>query len=173
METPTGRKRHPRSQSTSDGRQTHITDNDVIGIFEPLSRHAQLSTKQLVAFDLRHASTVRNRLTDLYHAKGEWLIRLSESLKLANSLTIDEMYRLGSDAEELLAARAIIPPETWVRTSRVGGNSHAPSRIFRLAHDHMASHISLDIEIGARAAKRNFRHHIEIINHPNFGSWVA
>jgi hypothetical protein len=52
-----------------------------------------------------------------------------------------------------------------VRTSRVGGNSTAPSRIFRLAHDHMASHIALDIEIGVRAGKqRRFRNHIEIIN---------
>ena len=147
-----------------NGRQTLITDNDLVGIFEPLSRHAQLTTKQIVAFDRRHASTVRNRLTDLYHAEGEWLVRLSESLKLANSLTTDEMHCLGRDAEELLAARGIIPSESWVRTSRVGGNSKAPSRIFRLAHDHMASHVALDIEIGARAAERHFRHHIEIIN---------
>jgi hypothetical protein len=164
METSTARKRRPRSQPTSNGRQTLITDNDILGIFEPLSRHAQLTTKQIVAFDRRHASTIRNRLTDLYHAEGEWLVRLSESLKLANSLTSDEMHCLGRDAEELLAARGIIPSESWVRTSRVGGNSKAPSRIFRLAHDHMASQIALDIEIGARAAKRHFRNHIAIIN---------
>jgi hypothetical protein len=68
-----------------------ITDNDIFGIFEPLSRHAQLTTKQIVAFDPRYATTVRNRLTDLYHAEGEWLMRLSETLKLANSLTTDEI----------------------------------------------------------------------------------
>ena len=164
MEPSTARKRRPRSQPIPNGRQTLITDNDIVGIFEPLSRHAQLTTKQIVAFDRRHASTVRNRLTDLYHAEGEWLVRLSESLKLANSLTTDEMHCLGRDAEEMLAARGIIPSESWVRTSRVGGNSKAPSRIFRLAHDHMASHVALDIEIGARAAKRHFHHHIEIIN---------
>ena len=164
METSTARKRRPRSQPTSNGRQTLITDNDILGIFEPLSRHARLTTKQIVAFDRRHASTVRNRLTDLYHAEGEWLVRLSKSLKLANTLTTDEMHCLGRDAEELLAARGIIPSESWVRASRVGGNSKAPSRIFRLAHDHMASHIALDIEIGARTAKRHFRNHIEIIN---------
>ena len=83
METSTTRKHRPRSQPTPSGRQTLITDNDIFGIFEPLSRHAQLTTKQLVAFDRRHASTVRNRLTDLYHAEGEWLVRLSETLKLA------------------------------------------------------------------------------------------
>ncbi len=141
-----------------------ITDNDIFGIFEPLSRHAQLTTKQLVAFDSRHASNTRNRLTDLYHEEGEWLIRLSETLKLANSLFIDEMYRLGEDAEDLLRARGIIPSEDWVRTARIGGNSTAPSRIFRLAHDHMASQIALDIEIGARAAKHlRFRNHVDII----------
>ncbi len=165
MEKPSSRTYRPRSQPTPNGRQTRITDNDIFGIFELLSRHAQLTTKQIVAFDRRHASTVRNRLTDLYHAEGEWLVRVSETLKLANSLTIDEMYRLGKDAEDLLKSRGIIPAEKWVRTSRVGGNSTAPSRIFRLAHDLMASQIALDIEIGARAAKgRRFRNHIEIIN---------
>jgi hypothetical protein len=84
METSTARKHRPRSQPTPIGRQTLITDNDIFGIFEPLSRHAQLTTKQIVAFDPRYASTVRNRLTDLYHAEGEWLVRLSETLKLAN-----------------------------------------------------------------------------------------
>ena len=164
METSPNRKHRPPSQPTPIGRQTLITDNDIFGIFEPLSRHAQLTTKQIVAFDPRYATTVRNRLTDLYHAEGEWLVRLSETLKLANSLTTDEMHRLGNYAEDLLKMRGIIPSGKWVRTSRVGGNSKAPSRIFRLAHDHMASHIALDIEIGARASNCRFRHHIEIIN---------
>ncbi len=164
METANPRKHRPRSQPTPSGRQTKITDNDIFGIFEPLSRHAQLTTKQLVAFDSRHESNTRNRLTDLYHERGDWLVRVSETLKLANSLFMDEMYRLGEDAEDLLKARGVIPSEDWVRTARVGGNSTAPSRIFRLAHDHMASQIALDIEIGARAAKSaRFRNHVEII----------
>jgi hypothetical protein len=164
METSSSRKHRPRSQPTPSGRNTLITDNDIVGIFEPLSRHAQLTTKQLVAFDSRYASTTRNRLTDIYHAEGKWLVRLSETLKLANSLIVDEMHGLGRDAEDLLRVRGVIPSEDWVRMSRVGGNSKAPSRIFRLAHDHMASQIALDIEIGARAAKRRFRNHVEIIN---------
>jgi hypothetical protein len=164
METPPARKNRSRSQPTPIGRQTLITDNDIFGIFEPLSRHAQLTTKQLVAFDPRYASTTRNRLTDIYHAEGKWLVRLSETLRLANFLIAEEMHSLGRDAEDLLKMRGIIPSDDWVRMSRVGGNSKAPSRIFRLAHDHMASHIALDIEIGARAAKRRFRNHIEIIN---------
>src|ERR1700688_4548189 len=113
METSTTRKPRPRSKPTPIGRQTLITDNDIFGIFEPLSRHAQLTTKQIVAFDSRYATTVRNRLTDLYHIEGEWLVRLSETIKLANSLTIDEMYRLGKDAEDLLKVRGIIPSEKW------------------------------------------------------------
>ena len=89
---------------------------------------------------------------------------MSEKLKLANALCIDEMYRLGKDAEALLQARGVIPSEDWVRATRIGGNSTAPSRIFRLAHDHMASHIALDIEIGARDANTlHFRNHIEIV----------
>ena len=102
--------------------------------------------------------------SNLYHQHGEWLGRLSETVKLANALFVDEMYRLGKDAEALLQARGIIPSDNWVRTSRVGGNSTAPSRIFRLAHDYMVSQIALDIEIGAREAKHpRFCNHIEII----------
>jgi hypothetical protein len=164
METSTLKTNRPRSRPTPRGKRTAITDNDIFGIFDPLSRHAQLTTKQIVAFDRRYESKTRNRLTDLYHEEGEWLERLSESIKFANSLFIDEMYRLGRDAEDLLQWRGINPAEDWVRATRIGGNSAAPSRILRLAHDHMASQIALDIEIGARAASpSHFRNHIEII----------
>jgi hypothetical protein len=164
METPTPRKRRPRSQPTPSGKRNTITDHDIFGIFEPLSRHAYLTTKQLVAFDRRYASKTRNRLTDLYHERGEWLVRLSERLKFANALFVDEMYQLGKDAEGALRSRGIIPSEDWVRVVRIGGNSTAPSRILRLAHDHMASQVALDIEIGAREVSNiHFRNHIEII----------
>ena len=163
MEKSSHKKNRPRSQPTPSGKRTAITDNDIFGIFEPLSRHAQLTTKQIVAFDRRYESKTRNRLTHLYHEPGEWLERLSEKLKFANSLFVDEMYRLGKDADELLRSRGIIPAEDWVAATRIGGNSTAPSRILRLAHDHMASHIALDLEIGARAAQVRFRNHIEII----------
>jgi len=64
----------------------------------------------------------------------------------------------------LLTSRGIIPSDDWVRATRIGGNSTMPSRILRLAHDHMASQIVLDIDIGARAATHvRFRNHIEII----------
>jgi hypothetical protein len=165
MEPSTPRKNRSRSEPTPRGKRTAITDNDIFGIFEPLSRHAQLTTKQIVAFDRRYKSKTRNRLTDLYHEEGEWLERLSEKLRFANSLFVDEMYRLGKDAEDLLRWRGIIPAEDWVGATRIGGNSAAPSRILRLAHDHMASHIALDIEVGARATPgARFRNHVEIIS---------
>ena len=165
METSALKKNRPRSRPTPSGKRTAITDNDIFGIFEPLSRHAQLTTKQIVAFDRRYESKTRNRLTDLYHEEGEWLERLSENIKFANSLFVDEMYRLGKDAEDLLQWRGIIPAENWVGATRIGGNSAAPSRILRLAHDHMASHVALDIEIGARTASTvRFRNHVEIIS---------
>ena len=89
---------------------------------------------------------------------------MSESLKFANALFIDEMYRLGPDAEDMLALRGIVPAEPWVRAARIGGHSVMPSRIIRLAHDHMASEIAIDIEIGARAAPElRFVNHVEMI----------
>lgn len=164
MHPNTQRKHRSRSQPTPRGKRTTITEHDIFGIFEPLSRHAQLTTKQLVAFDRRYASKTRNRLTDLYHEQGAWLERLSEDTTFANSLFVDEMYRLGDDARALLEAREIIPSQPWVLASRIGGNSSKPSRIIRLAHDHMASEIALDIEIGARSAPGvRFCNHIEII----------
>ena len=174
MEISTTRKNRPRSNPTPTGKRTTITEHDIFGIFEPLSRHAQLTTKQLVAFDRRYDSKTRNRLTDLFHEGGAWLERVSESLKFANALFIDEMYRLGPDAEDMLAMRGILPAEPWVRAARIGGHSAMPSRIIRLAHDHMASEIAIDIEIGARAVPElRFVNHIEMIKATDFAQVQA
>ena len=163
MQITNVRKHRLRSTPQPSGKRTTITEHDIFGIFEPLSRHAQLTTKQLVAFDRRCDSKTRNRLTDLYHEEGAWLTRSSEELKFANALFVDEMYRLGEDAEELLRARGIIPTHDWVQASRIGAHSTSPSKIIRLAHDHMASEIAVDIELGARAVPAiQFRNHIEI-----------
>ena len=106
METSPSRKHRSRSQPKSNGRNTLITDNDIFGIFEPLSRHAQLTTKQLVAFDPRYASTTPQPPDrHLPRRRSKWLVRLSETLKLANFLIVDEMHKLGKDAEDLLKVR--------------------------------------------------------------------
>ena len=82
----------------------------------------------------------------------------------SRKLFADEMYRLGGDAEGLLRARGIIPAQDWVRASRIGAHSTMPSKVIRLAHDHMASEIAIDIELGARAVgNTSFRNHIDII----------
>jgi hypothetical protein len=163
MDIHTTRKHRPRSRPTPSGKRNAITDNDLHGIFEPLSRYAQLTTKQLVAFDQRYASKTRNRLTDLYHEGGGWLTRLSEDVRFANHLFMDELYALGDDAEQLLETRGLIPPELWMRATRIGGHATIPSRIIRLAHDHMACDIALDIEIGARRAGAAFRSHVTLL----------
>lgn len=103
-------------------------------------------------------------MTNLYHEFGEWLERLSEGIKLANYLSIDEMYRLGAEAEDFLLARLIVPSDEWVRAVRIGRHNKTPSRIIRLTHDHMASDVVLDIEIGAHAAPdTRFINHIDLI----------
>lgn len=164
METTLTRKNRSRCIPTPSGRVTEITDNDIYGIFEPLSRHAQLTTKQLVAFDRRYATKTRSRLTTLFHEEGEWLGRLGQDVKFANYLATDEIHRLASDAAQLLISKGIIPNAEWVFATRIGGHSNAPSRIIRLAHDHMASDIVLDIEIGARDdGTTRFVSHIDII----------
>ena len=58
----------------------------------------------------------------------------------------------------------MIPAEEWVANSRIGGKSNAPSKIMRLAHDHMASDIAIDIEIGARKAGVPFKSHLDILS---------
>lgn len=164
MNSAQPRKNRTRHTPAPSGRPIAITDNDIYGIFEPLSRHAQLTTKQLLAYDRRYAMKTRARLTKLFHDEREWIGRLGQDVKFANYLSVDEMYRIEADSALLLISRGIIPNEEWVLASRIGGNSATPSRIIRLAHDHMASDIAIDIEIGARAdPSARFINHIEII----------
>jgi len=88
---------------------------------------------------------------------------LNEEIVFANHLYVEDMHRLGKEGEALLRARGIVPEEEWVPNSRIGGRSVAPSRVIRLSHDHMASNIAIDIEIGARKAGVAFKHHIDIL----------
>ena len=163
MESNPTKKHRPRTKPTPGDHHARITLNDINGIFEPLSRRAQLTTKQLVAFDSRCESKTRDRLTQLFHSRGDWLVRLSETMTFANHLVMDEIYSLGVDAEALCIMRGLIPPEPWARAARIGHVSKMPSRILRLAHDHMVSDVVLDIEIGARQAGAKFRSHFDII----------
>ena len=89
--------------------------------------------------------------------------RLSEDVRFANHLFIEDLHRLGVEGNKLLCAKGIIPNEPWVTASRIGGNSTSPSRVIRLAHDHMASDIALDIEIGTRLANLAYRSHLDIL----------
>jgi hypothetical protein len=167
METVLDRKRRSHLNRRAMPKGVQITDNDIRDIFEPLSRHAQLTTRQLVAFGTRHPVITKARLGELWHAtqseRSHWLHRLNEDVLFANHLYVEDMHRIGSEAEALLVEKGKIPAEDWVANSRVGGKSASPSRIIRLAHDHMASDIALDIEIGARAAGVPFRTHIDIL----------
>ncbi|MGJ0531844.1 replication-relaxation family protein [Methylocystis sp.] len=163
MSATNPRRNRSRRAPEPNGQRTKITDNDIFGIFEPLSRYAQLTTKQLVAYDRRYAQRTRDRLTALFHDDRKWLRRLSQETTFANYLARDELYQLAEEGALLLISKGLLPNAEWVFNSRVGGNSTMPSRLIRLAHDHMASDIALDIEIGARGAAAPFLNHIEII----------
>jgi hypothetical protein len=148
-------------------KRLQITDNDIRDIFEPLARHRRLTTRQLVAFGARNPIITKARLGALWHAtegeRSHWLHRVSEDILFANHLIVEDMHRLGEEAEALLVERQIIPPDDWVANTRIGGRSATPSKIMRLAHDHMASDIALDIEIGARKTGIPFESHIDIL----------
>jgi hypothetical protein len=158
------RKRFRRSAGTLN---PEITDNDLFDIFEPLSRHAQLTTSQLIGYGKRYVTKTRGRLGDLYHVtEGEeshYLHRVNEEIRFADHITTEELYRLGEAGRALLVERGIVPEEPWVLNSMIGGRSRAPNRIYRLAHDHMASDIAIDIEIGARKAHDPYDSHIDIL----------
>ena len=145
-----------------------ITDADVSDIFEPLTRHRRLSTRQLVAYGRRNPIITKARLGELWHGtegeRSHWLHRASEEIVFANHLTVEDLHQLGAEAQALLIRRGVIPPEEWVANTRIGGASAAPSQIIRLAHDHMASDIALDIEIGARSAGIPFQSHLDILS---------
>jgi hypothetical protein len=159
------RRSHLTRRAMDKGVQ--ITANDVGDIFEPLVRHAQLTTRQLVAFGRRHPIITKARLGELWHAtegqRSHWLHRVHEDVPLANHLFVEDLHRLGAEAEALLIAQGVIPSGEWVASSRIGGKSTAPSRVIRLAHDHMASDIALDIEIGARNSRAEYRSHVDIL----------
>lgn len=142
-------------------KRIRITDADIRDIFEPLARHRRLTTRQLVAFGARHPIITKARLGELWHGtEGErthWLHRANEEIVFANHLTVEDLHALGDEAETMLIEKRIIPAEEWVANSRIGGKSATPSKIMRLAHDHMASDIAIDIEIGARKAGVAFR----------------
>src|SRR5665213_2244927 len=144
-----------------------ITERDILDIFEPLSRHAQLTTSQLVAYGRRYPTITKARLGELWHVtSGErthWLHRLNEDVVFANHLVTEDFHRLGVEAEQILHIKGIVSNEDWVAASRIGGRSTMPSRVIRLAHDHMVSKIVLDIEIGARASGAKFRSHLDIL----------
>ena len=149
-------------------KRVQITDNDIQDIFEPLARHSQLTTRQLVAFGRRNPIITKARLGEVWHVterqRSHWLHRLNEDILFANHLSVEDMHRIGVAAEALLIAKGLIPAEDWVANSRIGGKSKAPSRIIRLAHDHMASDITLDVEIGARSSGAPFKTHIDILH---------
>jgi hypothetical protein len=167
METlaPAKRRSHLIRQTPQKG--VRITEADVRDIFEPLARHRRLTTRQLVAFGSRHPIVTRARLGELWHAtqgeRSHWLHRANEEIIFANHLTVEDLHQLGTEALTVLAARAIVPAEDWVLNTRIGGGSLAPSKVIRLAHDHMASDIALDIEIGARAANAAYASHLDIL----------
>jgi hypothetical protein len=167
MQTDPALKRRSHLNRKALGEGVQVTDQDVQDIFEPLSRHAQLTTRQLVAVGSRYPTITKNRLSRLWHAtageRSHWLHRLNEDVVFANHLYVEDLHRLGSEAESLLVAKEIIPNEDWVASSRIGGRSTSPSRVIRLAHDHMASDIALDIEIGVRRAGGAYRSHIDIL----------
>lgn len=148
-------------------KQIRVTDADIRDIFEPLARHRRLTTRQLVAFGLRHPILTKARLGLLWHGtegeRSHWLHRANEEMVFANHLTVEDLHGLGDEAEAMLIAKGIIPPDEWVANSRIGGRSAAPSKIMRLAHDHMASDIAIDIEIGARKAGVAFANHLDIL----------
>lgn len=159
------RRSHLTRTATAKG--VKITDRDIFDIFEPLSRHAQLTTRQLVAFGSRYPTITKARLGELWHVTSDerfhYLHRLSEDVRFANHLFIEDLHRLGVEGAKLLCAKGIILNEPWVSASRIGGGSPSPSRVIRLAHDHMASDIALDIEIGVRRAGLTYRSHLDIL----------
>jgi hypothetical protein len=134
---PTPRTKH-RSHLVRQAtpKRLRITEHDIRDIFEPLARHTQLTTRQLVAFGSHHPITRKARLGELWHItegqSSHWLHRLNEELPLANHLFVDDMHRLGDQALALLQSSSIVPAEGWVLNSRTGGRSLAPSRLIRL-----------------------------------------
>ena len=79
-------------------------------------------------------------------------------------MQIEELYRLGSLAQDLLTVQGSIPNEPWIERAKVGAHKAIPSRVMQLAHDHMAVNDFLDIRMGALVAGKDFKTHIDLVN---------
>lgn len=160
----------PRSQRSARGLNVEIVDNDIDGIFVPLALCDFMTARQLAACDRRYITKSRYRLSQLYHAteghQAHWLRRLSEDpeLKPFLPIQIEELYRLGSLAQEFLTVQGSLPNEPWVERAKVGVHKAIPSRVMQLAHDHMAVNDFLDIRMGALAAGEDFKTHIDLVS---------
>jgi hypothetical protein len=71
MEAVAEKKRRSHLNRRAMPKGVQITDNDIRDIFEPLSRHAQLTTRQLVAFGARHPIITKTRLGELWYSRYE------------------------------------------------------------------------------------------------------
>ena len=67
MEIALDQKRRSHLNRRAMPKSVQITDNDIRDIFEPLARHAQLTTRQLVAFGARNPIITKARLGELWH----------------------------------------------------------------------------------------------------------
>jgi hypothetical protein len=67
MATALDQKRRSHLNRRAMAKGVQITDNDIRDIFEPLARHAQLTTRQLVAFGARNPIITKARLGELWH----------------------------------------------------------------------------------------------------------
>src|SRR3954466_1428969 len=123
MDAPVPRKRRSHRCRRASGKGVQITENDVRDVFEPLARHAQLTTRQLVAFGGRNPIITKARLGELWHVtegeRSHWLHRLNEDLLFANHVCVEDMHRIGQEGEALLLTRSIIPTDDWVANSRI------------------------------------------------------
>jgi hypothetical protein len=168
MQTATQHQRRSHLSRRIPDRGIRTTEADIHDILEPLARHCRLTTRQLVAFGARHPIITKARLGALWHStqgeRSRWLHRANEDMVFANHLVVEDLHGLGAEAEALLIQKGVIPAEEWVTNSRIGGKSATPSKIMRLAHDHMASDIAIDIEIGARKAGVPFKSHLDILS---------
>jgi hypothetical protein len=160
--TTTFTPRRSRLKRQASEREFEITDNDVFGFFEPLSRYGRLPTNHLIEFDRRYVHFRKNRLTTLYqetadyHARDQLLYRSEEQWRFGG-MNGQAQYKLGVGVNKYLERYGLLDHRLaqWIPATKIGPHDDDHDLFLNLAVS--------SIELATVKTPVRFVNHLEIL----------
>lgn len=149
--------RRSRSKPKATTGRVGITDNDISGFFEPLSRYGLLPTNHLVEFDKRYDRTRHKRLTKFFQETEKWKPKDKPILRYIDSehwsINSQVKYARGPAAYKFLG---ISPKVQRLHESSIIGPLPDPHDI------ELAIHVAR-IELAIKKAGLRYYSHIDVL----------